>query len=219
MGAVRCLSGGRSGGAELANNLAMDVAYFQTVHHLNGENTYFTGIPTKKDEDKYSANITYFAFSPDNTDKPDEAYDLIRYLMDYEYKASYGFSVNKRITEKQILDLQNGVVYVDGEGWASVESGINDKSEVQKNRFKLNPLSEEYVYEIKYMLDNLEGAGVPANIIEYKLMNGALLRIGDSDGSIQDIVGWTEKVLDKYMSDILITKPYTDISYDKKLFQ
>ena len=95
------LTGGRSGGLNYHNSLLSDVAFFHTIYE-DMEEWKFYGIPTADDSTSYSANISLAAFAFADTEHAEAVYELVRYLMDYEFPTPYGFSVNKKVTENQL---------------------------------------------------------------------------------------------------------------------
>lgn len=204
------LSGGRSGGASFYNSLLTDVTYYQTIYEEMGQELVFTGIPTVEKENKYSANISLAAFGMASTEYPEEVYKLIRYLMDYEFPAQYGFSVNKRITEDQIDNIQKSAITIYPPSiWDGVNS-VKSYEELQKELKYTKPLKSEYAAIIQNMLENIEGAGLPYGMVEYYMFDSMSNLIGDQKLTPQEAGHWMIVQWEQYLDIQSELAPFYD---------
>lgn len=117
------LSGGRCGGQQVSNSLLTDMMYFNTMY---GKDMIVKGIPSVNSPNRYNANVSFFAFSPASLEYETEVFELIHYLMDYEFDMCYGFSINKEVTQNQLYLVQNDVLNVYPNIWGALEAGHID---------------------------------------------------------------------------------------------
>ncbi len=208
------LSGGRCGGANFYNSFLADAVYFHSLYEKNGDTAIVRGIPTVQDPQAYSANISLMAFAFESTQYPEIAYDIARYLMNYEFPLFYGFSINQELTEKQLQEAQEttSVIYPDWV-WSSYVAGDMNIREAKEQIEEIDPLDGETVAIIQNMLDHIAGAGLPCNIVEYYLYASALNAIGDAAMQPAEAAEW---LLERWENHLQIQKdlePFYDAAY------
>lgn len=207
------LSGGRSGGMNFHNSLLMDAAYFNTKYKESNTEMILCGIPTVKDSQAYSANITLFAAAFSTTEYPEYVYDLVQYMMDYSFPMSYGFSVNKGNTDSQLQMIQKTTFSLYSDSiWSSIAAGFKTKEEIKNDIEILDPLDKDTVETVQYILDHLGGAGLPFSILEYDIYNAALKAVGNKNASNNEISEWIIEQLNEYLSLYDLIDPFADIS-------
>ncbi len=200
------ITGGRCGGQEVANSFLTDVIYFSNKY---GKKVWIQGIPSANSKDEYNANISLCAFSPASTEHADEVYDLIRYLMDYEYGMCYGFSINRDITYRQLQDAKNIGVEFYPDIWGAVEAGQIDQNMLYKYKVQLDPIGYEEIAIIYNMLDNISGAGVSSCYIEYYLMEEVVKKLGSRELSEEGVAKWAMERIIQYKDDFSSIKPFS----------
>ena len=147
----------------LHNSLLMDLAFFNSVYDRQGEQLVFCGIPTINRSDEYAANISLCALGAATTEYPQAVYELARYLMDYTYAPGYGFSVNREITDAQLENMQTTTTHVfPNHVWSQVTGNFRSYEEVEQESFEVQPLDQEWVEKIRFMLDHMAGAACRA---------------------------------------------------------
>lgn len=207
------LSGGRSGGASLHNSLLTDLAFFQTIYEENQEEMVFCGIPLYEDSDSYAANVSLFAVGLQETKYPEYVWDVMKFLMDYEFPSSYGFSVNREITEKMIEDLQNANYSIYSEEvWAGINGG-KELEDLQSSIIHLDPLHKENAEKMLYMLNNIDGAGLPCSVLEYNLFAYMIQKLNDGEKNIEDTTRWGLEKLDQYIREREKMEPFYNESF------
>lgn len=208
------LSGGRSGGRVLHNSLLTDLAFFNTVYQQQNEELVFCGIPTLAGGEEYAANISLCAFGAASTRYPQAVYDLTRYLMDYAYPAAYGFSVNREVTDRQLESIQTmSTKMFPSILWSQVFGGYAAYEEIENEAFVVNPLDEQWVQSIRYMLDHMAGASLPFGLLEYYLLWYAQCAVGTGDMTAQEGAAWIMERLKEYMESRGTLKPFYDSAY------
>lgn len=213
------LSGGREGGKNYHNSLLTDATYLQSLYEDNDEEMVLCGIPTVEDPNAYSANISLSAIGLQSTKYPKAVYQLIRYLMDYEFPSFYGFSVNQEITEKQIQDIQKTTttIYPDVM-WGAIRTGLYSVEDFEHMIMEMKPLKEEYAQTIEDMLDHIAGAGFTYQILS-EYMTHAFIKIEDGELSLEEAVTWTLDHVKEYQTRQSEYKPFYDMAFYKEIFQ
>ena len=207
------LSGGRAGGVGFHSSLLTDIAFLQTAYEEAEEELVVYGIPTIESNLDFSANITMAAYGMATTEHPDEVYDLVRYLMDYEFPAQYGFSLNKEVTNKQIENAQKNTISVYPENiWDGVNSIMSDQ-ELKNLIFHTDPISVENVMVIQNMLDNISGAGLPYGVLEYNMYNSMLNMVGDGKMTSDEAGEWVITQWNQYLDQIDKWEPFYDANF------
>lgn len=207
------LSGGRSGGVSFYNSLLTDAVYFQTVYKNRGDKLVLQGIPTISDKTTYAANVSLAAYVLNASEKQEEIYSLICFLMDYEFPMQYGFSINKKITEKQLNSIQETVIAVyPHDIWDGVDS-IRPKAELEEEIIYTGPLEAEYVEIIRNMLENIEGAGLPYGILEYYMFDSVNNLVGDRELTPEKAGKWVISQWKKYLDIQDTLHPFYDQAY------
>ena len=207
------LSGGRAGGVGFHSSLLTDAAFMQTAYEDVGDELVLAGIPTLESNMEYSANITMAAYGMATTEHPDEVYDLVRYLMDYEFPAQYGFSVNKEVTNKQIENAQKNTISVYPENiWEGVNS-IMSEQELKNLIFHTDPISAENAMVIQNMLDNISGAGLPYAVLEYNMYNSMLNMVGDNKMTPTEAGEWVITQWNQYLDQLDKCEPFYDTNF------
>lgn len=69
------------------------------------------------------------------------------------------------------------------------------------------------------MLDNIDGAGVPYNFIEYTLMTQALERLWNGEKTIGEIAEWMNVKIERYRNEIQKMKPYCDVEHEMEILR
>lgn len=209
------LTGGRSGGMNFHSSLLTDAAYFNSVYNDNDEKLVLCGIPTLEDSGCYTANISLFAFGFKDTNRPQEVYKLVKYLMDYKYPVGYGFSVNKENTEEQLTEIGKTTMEIFPDDiWSGVYGGFNKLSELQIQIEKIHPLNEEYIDIIRNMLDNICGGGLPFSYLEHNLTWNALNMYMNGEMSKEETARWVIQKLKSYLKEREKIEPFYDPIYD-----
>ena len=212
------LSGGRSGGINFHNSLLTDASYFNSMYAQTGEEMVLYGIPTVNGSELYSGNISVLAAGFNSTKYPEAVYELIRYMMDYEYPAAYGFSVNKSITEKQLMDIQKNTTCLYSDTiWSYVTAGIKTQSDIEGEAEIIKPLDSYYVEKIRFMLNHMDGAGLPFGVLEYYVFQGALDNIVDKDQTCEETAMWVVDTLEEYLRCYDTLNPFYDQYYIESL--
>lgn len=211
------LSGGRSGGVGFYSSLLTDAAFMQTVYEDKNEQFVFCGVPTLENSTAYSANITLAAYGMATTEHPQEVYDLVRFLMDYEFPYQYGFSVNKEITEKQITNAQRTTISVYPEYIWEGHNEIMDQDELSNLIFHTDPLSAENAAIIQNMLDNIAGAGLPYGVLEYNMYNSMLNMVGDGKMTPSEAGEWVITQWNQYLDQLDKWEPFYDLNFSNSI--
>ena len=214
------LIGGRSGGANLHNNLLTDAAYMQSVYEEKGETMVLRGLPTASDPYSYSANISQMLIGFAGTEYPEAVYELGRYLMDYEYPVYYGFSVNQEITGRQLEQMQTTelTVYPDW-AWSSVEGQYRSLEEVKEATEHIAPLEEETVAIIEEMLSHIAGAGIPYAPLEYTMYTSMLHGVQNKEYTPEEAAEWLIEHLEEHQEVQANLKPFYDKEYERMLLR
>lgn len=211
------LSGGRAGGVGFHSSLLTDIAFLQTVYEDAEDELVVCGIPTLESNLNFSANITMAAYGMATTEHPDEVYDLVRYLMDYEFPSQYGFSVNKEITNKQIENAQKNTISVYPENiWDGVNS-IMSEQELKKLIFHTDPISKENAMVIQNMLDHISGAGLPYAVLEYNMYNSMLNMVGDEKMTPDEAGEWVITQWNQYLDQLDKWEPFYDANFSNSV--
>ncbi len=168
------LDGGYSG-TIFYSNYIMQVYSMQT-YYLEEKLTPVVGaIPLYEATDRYSANVTGFAFCPEGTENIELAAQAMKYLMDYPFAMELGISVNRKNTEKMIDDLTRTSLKFN----IAPEYDIKANADEQKAILELSevwfePLDKDIAEELKYILDHVVGANIPhghvADTVRDKMM-------------------------------------------------
>lgn len=211
------LSGGRSGGVGFFSSLLTDVAFMQTIYEKNGKEMVFCGIPTVKSADAYAANISMAAYGMATTEYPEEVYDLVRYLMDYEFPYQYGFSVNKEITNNQIEDAQKTTICVYPEYIWNNTNSIMTQAELEDDLFYVDFLSSENAAIIQNMLGNIAGAGLPYAVLEYNMYNSMLNMVGDEKMTPEEAGEWVITQWNQYLDQLDNWEPFYDVNFNNSI--
>ena len=207
------LSGGRSGGSVLHNSLLMDLAFFNSVYDRQGEQLVFCGIPTINRSDEYAAIISLCALGAATTEYPQAVYELARYLMDYTYAPGYGFSVNREITDAQLENMQTTTTHVfPNHVWSQVTGNFRSYEEVEQESFEVQPLDQEWVEKIRFMLDHMAGAGLPSGVLEYYLLSYAQTAVGSGELTSAEGAQWVLSQWEQYQQ----MRPELEPFYDKE---
>ena len=214
------LIGGRSGGANLHNNLLTDAAYMQSVYEEKGGTMVLRGLPTASDPYSYSANISQMLIGFAGTEYPEAVYELGRYLMDYEYPVYYGFSVNKEITGRQLEQMQTTelTVYPDWV-WSSVEGEFSTLEEVKEATEHIAPLEEETVAIIEEMLNHIAGAGIPYSPLEYTMYTSMQQGVHNKEYTPEEAAEWLIEHLEEHQEVQANLKPFYDKEYEHMLLR
>lgn len=183
------------------------------------EEMILAGILTAENAQEYSANITSLAFAPATTQHPEAVYDVIRYLMDYEFSSFYGFSVNRSITEKQLEDVQRTEITTYPALWSSVAGGYNSIESLKGQEIIIQPLDAETVGIIEYMLNHISGAGLPFGILEYYIFYTANVQLGNGEKKPAELSEWILQKLDEYLDGRSKAEPFYDRAFMEKFFQ
>jgi len=211
------LSGGRAGGVGFHSSLLTDIAFLQTVYEEAEEELVVCGIPTLESNLSFSANITMAAYGMATTEHPDEVYDLVRYLMDYEFPAQYGFSLNKEVTYKQIENAQKNTISVYPENiWEGVNS-IMPEQELKNLIFHTDPISAKNAKIIQNMLDNISGAGLPYAVLEYNMYNSMLNMVGDEKMTPDEAGEWVITQWNQYCEQLDKWEPFYDANFSNSV--
>lgn len=153
------LEGGNSWGANQWSSLLGDAIYMNSFYKDAGREMVLSAIPMTEGGG-YAANMTGFGFCFEGEPYIETVYDILRYLMDYEFKIPFGFSVNRKITEKQLSMAEStNYEYTPGGGymhtWNDAEAEMiaewHDKWIVE-----LSPLDKKYCDQIR---ETIEGIG------------------------------------------------------------
>jgi len=165
----------------------------------------------------FSANITMAAYGMATTEHPDEVYDLVRYLMDYEFPAQYGFSLNKEVTYKQIENAQKNTISVYPENiWEGVNS-IMPEQELKNLIFHTDPISAKNAKIIQNMLDNISGAGLPYAVLEYNMYNSMLNMVGDEKMTPDEAGEWVITQWNQYCEQLDKWEPFYDANFSNSV--
>ena len=155
------LDGGYSG-TIFYSNYIMQVYSMQT-YYLEEELTPVVGaIPLYEATDRYSANVTGFAFCPEGTENIELATQAMKYLMDYPFAMELGISVNRKNTERTIDELTRTSLMFN----IAPDYDIKATADVQKKKLEqsevwFEPLDKDIAEELKYVLDHVVGANIP----------------------------------------------------------
>lgn len=155
------LDGGYSG-TIFYSNYIMQVYSMQT-YYLEEELTPVVGaIPLYEATDRYSANVTGFAFCPEGTENIELATQAMKYLMDYPFAMELGISVNRKNTERTIDELTRTSLMFN----IAPDYDIKATADVQKKKLEqsevwFEPLDIDIAEELKYILDHVVGANIP----------------------------------------------------------
>ena len=208
------LTGGRGGGFNYYQNLVMDAAYFNSTYNEKGEKMVLVGIPTCDDPEIYSANVDSMMFSFATCEYPQAVYDLMCYLMDYSFIMEAGLSVNRKVTEQQLKEVQYTVLTLcpDDVAWAQTTNGSLTVEEVMDSMVDIEPLDEVHVDSIRYMLDHIEGAGLPYRPLEELMFNRVINEIGSESMTVEEASVWT---IDK-MEERLVKMDENIAFYDEE---
>ncbi|MCI8632945.1 MAG: extracellular solute-binding protein [Lachnospiraceae bacterium] len=208
------LSGGRCGSLNFYSSLLTDAAYFHTAYQKAGEELVLCGIPSLQGVNTYSANITGFAVGFASTQYPEVCYDIARYLADYAYPPFYGFSVNRRLTEKQLQEAQHtSFILYPNDIWSRVMTGGLKQSEIESYQIKTMPLEPETIACIENMLDHIAGAGLPWGVLEREIYAAALGKLGDAALTPKQASAWVIEKLAEYQRIQSDLKPFYDEAY------
>ena len=205
------LSGGRCGGANLHNSLLTDVQYFHSVWK---DDMIFRAIPSVQGDRSFSANISLAAMGFSSTEHPEVVADIIKYLMDYEFPAYYGFSIQREITEKQLKNAANTemTLYPDYI-WSSITAGDTDLNDLELYTEEMKPLDEESIQTIRFMLSHIAGASMPSETIEYRMMASAQNAIGNHTMTSLEAAEWMIEKIKEYQQERGNIRPFYDAVY------
>lgn len=213
------LSGGGNGGTNVFNSLLTDAMYFQSVYENMGDTLVLRGIPSIYAENEFSANISLVLLGFSTSEKTDEIYELGKYLVDYEFPMSYGFSVNKELTQLQLENVQSTEITLYPDlAWSTVTAGDIDMDEIMEQAEVLKPLRAEYVEIIQYMLDNIAGAGLPSKTIEYSLLASVQNAVGDGQMNPEESSVWMMDQLNRFEDMQNEIEPFVDQDFDRSIY-
>ncbi len=210
------LTGGRGGGTNDYHNVLTDAAYFNSYYKDKGDSMVLVGIPTCDNPDRYSANVDTMMFSFASCEHPEAIYDLMCYLMDYPFIVEAGLSVNKEITNQQLENIQNTVLtlYPDDIVWRQVVNGALTKEKALESMIEIDSLDEDNVDKIRYMLKNIEGAGLAYYPLEYLMFWRVLNEIGSNNMTTEEATEWTLDRLKERLNLFEENVAFYDEEYD-----
>lgn len=211
------LSGGRSGGVGFYSSLLTDAAFMQTIYNEDEKQFVLCGIPTAESATEYSANITLAAYGVSTTEHPEEVYNLVRFLMDYEFPYQYGFSVNREITEKQLLNAQKTTISVYPESIWDGPNSVMTYEKLNSLIYHTEPLSSDNADIIKKMLDNIAGASVPYAVLEYNMYNSMLNMVGDGKMTPTEAGEWVVTQWNQYLNQLNVWEPFWDVNFNNSI--
>lgn len=160
------LEGGNSWGVNQYSSLLGDAIYMNSYYKDEGRTMVLEAIPMVQ-ESAYAANITGFGFCFEGEPYRDTVYDILKYLMNYEFKIPFGFSVNRGVTEKQLkmAETTNYEYTPEGEymhAWSAEEADMLADWR-KKWTEELRPLDKVYCDQIRGMLDQIGAVALPNN--------------------------------------------------------
>lgn len=208
------LSGGREGG-EFTNSLLTDAAYLQSLYEENDDEMVLCGIPTAEDMDAYSANMSVSAAIFQSTIYPNASYQLIRYLMDYEFPPFYGFSINQEITEKQLNDIQETTtsIYPDVM-WGAVTGGYVSVENMEHMTKEMKPLKKEYAEIIQNMLDHIAGGSYA-----YPDLKRFISLAHEKELQPEAATKWIMEHIEEHLQIQGELEPFYDMAYEDALWE
>lgn len=160
------LDGGNSWGVNQYSSLLGDAIYMNSYYKDEGRTMILEAIPMAQ-EAAYAANITGFGFCFEGEPYIETVYDILKYLMDYEFKIPFGFSVNREVTEKQLKMAETTSYTYMPEGtymhaWNAEEAEMLADWH-KKWTEELRPLDKEYCEKIREILNQIGAVALPNN--------------------------------------------------------
>ncbi len=160
------LDGGNSWGVNQYSSLLGNAIYMNSYYKDENRTMILRAIPMI-DESAYAANITGFGFCFKDEPYIETIYDILKYLMNYEFKIPFGFSVSRTVTEKQLemAETTNYAYMPDGtymHAWSAEEAEMLAQWKENWTE-ELSPLDKKYCDQIREILNQIGVAALPGD--------------------------------------------------------
>ncbi len=141
-----------------------------------------------------TAHVSYMGAVLQNSEYPEAAFEFLKYIMDSDVSAFFGFSVNCESTQKQLEYLTDTSYYLRPGLQIRLDEGTLADSMMD---YLIQPMTEETKGKLEEMLGSIENASLP-NWPVYEIIDLQLQRYAKGECDIEDAYDTTINNLNSY---------------------
>lgn len=147
---------GSSGQSMISHSFLAMMNYYESWCSDNEEEFCYRFIPMISDNSSYAATISQYGAILKDSENPESAFELLKYIIDSDRFQYYNLSPNRNVSESMIEQMTELNYEIDP-NW-----GSTDLYSEQKNiQYTMHPFQNETQNEVLRVLENVQYAQIP----------------------------------------------------------